>query len=41
MTIAILILEGLIGTKTGPSFAFSLFELQFMALGVFKSLASQ
>jgi hypothetical protein len=40
MTIAILILDGLIGTKTGPSLAFRRFESQVMALGVFKSLAS-
>ncbi|WP_259695988.1 hypothetical protein [Pseudomonas brassicacearum] len=41
MTIAIRILDGLIGAKTGPSLAFSLFESQFMALDVFKSLTSQ
>ncbi|WP_263864929.1 hypothetical protein [Pseudomonas sp. Pdm06] len=41
MTITILILEGLIGAKAGPSLAFSLFASQFMALDVFKSLTSQ
>lgn len=36
MTIAILVLDGLIGARTAPSLAFKHSALQVMALGVFK-----
>lgn len=38
MTIAILILDGLIGTQAGPSLARRRFKSRVMALGMFKSL---